>query len=106
MTPLHLAAWSGKVEVARLLLEARAEVNSCSQNGDTPLILACQHGNSDVVSAQIYLSVAWRRSNVQLERLIKSGPRRLFIARFCKTLNDLENSILNILLSQVAAAIN
>lgn len=76
MTPLHLAAWSGKVEVARLLLEARAEVNSCSQNGDTPLILACQHGNSDVVSAQIYLSVAWRRSNVQLERLIKSGPRR------------------------------
>lgn len=84
MTPLHLAAWSGKVEVARLLLEAGAEVNSCSQNGDTPLILACQHGNSDVVSAQIYLSVAWRRSNVQLERLIKSGPRRLFIARFAK----------------------
>lgn len=83
MTPLHLAAWSGKVEVARLLLEAGAEVNSCSQNGDTPLILACQHGNSDVVSAQIYLSVAWRRSNVQLERLIKSGPRRLFIAIFC-----------------------
>ena len=49
MTPLHLAAWSGKVEVTRLLLEAGANVNASSDNGDTPLILACQHGNSDVV---------------------------------------------------------
>lgn len=50
MCPLHLAAWSGKVEVARLLVESGAEVDACSENGDTPLILACQHGNSDVVS--------------------------------------------------------
>lgn len=49
MSPLHLAAWSGKVEVARLLVEAGANVNASSDNGDTPLILACQHGNSDVV---------------------------------------------------------
>ena len=49
MSPLHLAAWSGKVEVARLLVEAGAHVNANAENGDTPLILACQHGNSDVV---------------------------------------------------------
>ena len=49
MSPLHLAAWSGKVEVARLLVETGAEVDTCSDNGETPLILACQHGNSDVV---------------------------------------------------------
>ena len=49
MSPLHLAAWSGKVEVTQLLLEVGANVNACSDNGDTPLILACQHGNSDVV---------------------------------------------------------
>ena len=49
MTPLHLSAWSGKVEVARLLVEAGAHINASSDNGDTSLILACQHGNSDVV---------------------------------------------------------
>ena len=49
MSPLHLAAWSGKVEVARLLVETGAEVDSCSNDGETPLILASQHGNSDVV---------------------------------------------------------
>ena len=52
MSPLHLAAWSGKVEIARLLVDSGAEVDSCSENGDTPLILACQHGNSDVVSGK------------------------------------------------------
>ena len=50
MSPLHLAAWSGKVEVARLLVETGAEVDTCSNDGETPLILASQHGNSDVVS--------------------------------------------------------
>lgn len=49
MSPLHLAAWSGKVEVARLLVETGAEVDTCSNDGETPLILASQHGNSDVV---------------------------------------------------------
>ena len=49
MCPLHLAAWSGKVEVARLLLEAKADPNFCSDNGGTALQLACQHGNVNVV---------------------------------------------------------
>ena len=53
MSPLHLAAWSGNVEVARLLVETGADINAGSDNGDTPLILACQHGNSDVVCKKI-----------------------------------------------------
>lgn len=32
MSPLHLAAWSGKVEIARLLVESGAQVDSCSEN--------------------------------------------------------------------------
>ena len=49
MSPLHLAAWAGQVEVARLMVEKGAEVNMRSSTGDTPLHLACQHGNIEVV---------------------------------------------------------
>ena len=50
MTPLHLAAWAGKVEPALLLLDAGAETNLCSRSGATPLHLASEHGNYVVVS--------------------------------------------------------
>ena len=49
MSPLHLAAWAGQVEVARLMVEKGAEVNMRSSTGETPLHLACQHGNIEVV---------------------------------------------------------
>ncbi len=50
-TPLHWAAWRGQVEVARLLLEAGADVNARNQNthwGTTPLHAAA-HGNQAAV---------------------------------------------------------
>jgi len=46
-TPLHWAAWKGHREVARLLLDAGAEVNARNKNrhwGTTPLHAAA-HGN-------------------------------------------------------------
>jgi len=49
---LHWAAWRGQVEIARLLLEAGAEVNAQNQNthwGTTPLHAAA-HGNQAVVA--------------------------------------------------------
>ena len=56
MTPLHLAAWAGKVEPALLLLDAGAETNLCSRNGATPLHLASEHGNYGVVSNTVLTS--------------------------------------------------
>ena len=53
MTPLHLAAWAGKVEPALLLLDAGAETNLCSRSGATPLHLASEHGNYVVVSYSV-----------------------------------------------------
>ena len=50
MSPLHLASWAGKTEIAKLLVDARACVNTCADSGDTPLHLACQHCNAGVVS--------------------------------------------------------
>ncbi|KAH9009933.1 ankyrin repeat-containing domain protein, partial [Lactarius deliciosus] len=49
MTPLHCAASDGRLEVARLLLERNAEVNSRDDRGATPLLSASQNGHRDLV---------------------------------------------------------
>ena len=49
MCPLHMAAWSGKDQIVKSLLENRALVNLPSFSGETPLLLASQHGYANVV---------------------------------------------------------
>jgi ankyrin repeat protein len=39
-TPLHLAVWNGKLEMAKLLLEHGAEMEAANERGETPLALA------------------------------------------------------------------
>ncbi|KAN0138146.1 Ankyrin repeat-containing domain protein, partial [Lactarius tabidus] len=38
-TPLHLAVIGGHLEVARMLLECKADVNSRNEDGSTPLLI-------------------------------------------------------------------
>jgi len=53
-TPLHAAAASGSVNVAQILLESGAEVDSRNSCGNTPLHIACLNGHSNVCSELTY----------------------------------------------------
>ena len=48
-TPLHIAAFNDRKEVAEFLLANHADVNARSNNGSTPLHLAAGKGNKDIV---------------------------------------------------------
>jgi hypothetical protein len=48
-TPLHLAVIGGHLEVARMLLECKAEVNSRNEEGSTPLLIVSSKGNLDTL---------------------------------------------------------
>jgi hypothetical protein len=48
-TPLHIAAFNDHINVAKLLLENKADVNAKANNGSTPLHLAAAKGNKDMV---------------------------------------------------------
>jgi predicted LPLAT superfamily acyltransferase len=52
-TALHFAASDGPLEVARMLLERNAEVDSQNSHGRTPLLLASELGSPDLV--QLFL---------------------------------------------------
>jgi Protein of unknown function (DUF1566)/Ankyrin repeats (3 copies)/Ankyrin repeats (many copies) len=52
-TPLHIAAFNDRLDVAKLLLSDKADVNAKSNNGSTPLHLAAGKGNKDIVELLI-----------------------------------------------------
>jgi ankyrin repeat protein len=84
-TPLHFVASHGSLEVARILLERNAEVNSRNNHGSTPLLLASDRGNPDVArllldyNADVHvhnylghtpLQRAARRGHLQVARIL------------------------------------
>lgn len=48
-TPLHMASYHGRRDIAGYLLSKGARVNEVDRNGHTPLHLAAHQGNMDVV---------------------------------------------------------
>jgi hypothetical protein len=52
-TPLHIAALYDRLDVAKLLLADKADVNAKAENGSTPLHLAAGKGNQDIVELLI-----------------------------------------------------
>eukprot|EP01089_Gocevia_fonbrunei_P002425 TRINITY_DN12392_c0_g1_i1.p1 TRINITY_DN12392_c0_g1~~TRINITY_DN12392_c0_g1_i1.p1 ORF type:complete len:294 (+),score=57.93 TRINITY_DN12392_c0_g1_i1:36-917(+) len=48
ITPLHLAVWTGNLEMAVLLIQNGADVNANDQNGWSPLHFAARRGHEDL----------------------------------------------------------
>src|SRR5476649_2404567 len=48
LTPLDYAAYSGHIDVVKLLLENKADVNATNKSGMTPLSFAVDAGHRDV----------------------------------------------------------
>lgn len=54
-TALHWAAKRGKLEAARILIRAGADLNAVNPQGNTPLILAAEEGHSTLVALLLEL---------------------------------------------------
>ncbi|KIY65010.1 ankyrin [Cylindrobasidium torrendii FP15055 ss-10] len=48
-TPLHWAASSGSLEIARMLIDNKASTDAADNSGWTPLHIACSAGQDEVV---------------------------------------------------------
>ena len=48
-TQLHRAAWYGKAEMVKLLLERGADIDMKNKYGDTPIHQAAENGRTDIV---------------------------------------------------------
>lgn len=48
-TPLMVAAREGELEIARWLIERKADVNAVTRDGHTALMYACYNRNTDIV---------------------------------------------------------
>jgi ankyrin repeat protein len=49
ITSLHYAAAFGHEEIAKFLIEQKADINASDEDGETPLILAARHGYLGIV---------------------------------------------------------
>ncbi|CAC5404897.1 unnamed protein product [Mytilus coruscus] len=47
--PLHIASFMGQTDIAKLLLDHKANVNVKKKDGTTPLFYACEVGHEDIV---------------------------------------------------------
>ena len=62
-TPLHAAAASGHVTVAKFLLEMKADVDVVNSAGNTPLHIACLNGMDMVVNELLFYGASIHITN-------------------------------------------
>lgn len=74
VTPLHSACASSNLEIAKLLIEYHADVNTKQQKGVTPLHSAAHNGNKDLVRLLV-------RTGADLHVKMENGKSPLDLAK-------------------------
>jgi ankyrin repeat protein len=71
-TPLHLAVWNGKLEMAKRLLARGAEMDGVNERGETPLAPGCilENHNADVIHLLLAADLARLHSLGDAARLM------------------------------------
>jgi hypothetical protein len=85
-TPLHYAAWKGRIEIARLLLQNGAEVNVRNNDGNTPLHWAAEQDDVDILHLLV-------ENGVDLEAQNNDGWRALHSAAWYGHLPSIQELI-------------
>ena len=80
VTPLHMAALGGWLELAQLLLDQGALINARDKlSGGTPLIMAVMHGHTDVIELLLAqgadIDMATNRGTTALHAAVAVGRR-------------------------------
>lgn len=93
-TPLHLAAFNGNADVAKVLLDAGAKPNAISAQG-TPLKIAVSNGKADVARALIaggaevniqaengitFLLLATQKSDVEMTKVLVAAGAKVNVS--------------------------
>ena len=60
---LHFAAKSGHIDVAKFLIEKKADINRKTQSSRTPLHLACEKGHINMVKLLLYMGADYTLTN-------------------------------------------
>ncbi|XP_063404193.1 uncharacterized protein LOC134687664 [Mytilus trossulus] len=53
VSPLYISSAYGYIEVVKMLINNKADINNCRDTGESPLYIACQNGHTEVVQMLI-----------------------------------------------------
>ncbi|XP_063405750.1 serine/threonine-protein phosphatase 6 regulatory ankyrin repeat subunit B-like [Mytilus trossulus] len=77
---LHVACYTGHTEIVKLLIDVGMNVNDTTNNGSTPLYLACRSGKYDKVNFLLDLNGQTLNSRVDVTLKDKEGTSALHAA--------------------------
>jgi ankyrin repeat protein len=97
-TVLHYASRLGKVNLIKLFLESKNfDINVCNNNGDTPLLIACDCGHTEVAKLLVKYDANCNCENINFKTplILASELLSPYDIEMCKILIEEGNALVN-----------